>query len=296
MTINNLTGSRIKTRLRCAFSVFKSNFGVASCVLLFAHAFCVSAHDYWVEPEQYVLKNTSRTTPVTFHLHVGDEFRSEQERPLQLQRIIRFALFARGATKDLTVAATDGQLPMFDYMPDTGGTLLFAMERTPQRLELAADKFNSYLTEEGLSEILRLRASANQNNIAGRERYTRFIKMLMQVGPRRTPDYKRITGQRLEIIPQLNPYSIAQGASFPVKILFENRPLIGARVAAYHRNTTSKTTTIFAKTDSNGVARFKLNARGAWLVRLVHMRPCESCADADWESFWGACTFSVGKS
>ncbi len=251
-----------------------------------------SAHDYWLEPERFFLPavgvESSGITP--FHLYMGDGFKSEEERPLQLARTTRFALFVAGEETDLTIGLSDGQLPAFRFTPRRNGTHLFVMERTPQRLELAARQFNDYLREEGLTDVLRQRTSTRTDTQPGRERYTRYIKSLVQVGARHTDDYKRIAGQRLEIVPLRNPYQLKRGATLPVKILFDGQPLAGATVAAYNRTLQQPLT---ARTDSNGVARFKLTASGAWLVRLVYMRRCANCADADWESFWGACTFGV---
>lgn len=255
---------------------------------LIANASVVVAHDYWLEPELYVFPSSDYTSML--HLHMGDHFTSEQERPLQLARTIRFKLSASGVITDLTRGAEDGRLPIMQFKPQRTGTHLIFMERTPQILELAAGAFHSYLHEEGLDAIIAMRKASGTDMQAGRETYTRYIKTLLQVGSRYTDDYKKVTGQRLEIVPLRNPYLLKHGETLPLKILFEGRPLCGARVVAHNRD---QKLTLAAKTDKDGVARFPLSASGAWLVRLVHMRSCAGCADADWESFWGACTFAV---
>jgi uncharacterized GH25 family protein len=48
-----------------------------------------------------------------------------------------------------------------------------------------------------------------------------------------------------------------------------------------------------AMTDKDGMASFVLDRPGQWLIRLVHMRRCRDCADADWESFWAAYSFGL---
>jgi hypothetical protein len=47
-------------------------------------------------------------------------------------------------------------------------------------------------------------------------------------------------------------------------------------------------------TGVNGVATFKIDKPGLWIVRLVTMRRCaKDCGEADWESLWGALTFGA---
>ena len=51
-----------------------------------------------------------------------------------------------------------------------------------------------------------------------------------------------------------------------------------------------------ARTDARGIARFKLDRKGAWLVRLVHLLACPDpadCDDADWQSYWASYTFEL---
>lgn len=260
----------------------------ASIIILILCANSLSAHDYWLEPELFVFPDSGRSSAI--HLHMGSRFTSEQERPLQLARTSRFMLYVSGEAEDLTVGLEDGRLPIMQFTPQRDGTHLFAMERTRQRIELAAAEFNSYLREEGLEDTLSKRRTSGRLRSAGRERYTRYIKALVQVGELRTKDYARIVGQRLEIVPLRNPYQMKSGETLPVQILFDGKPLVASHVAAYNR---VNKISLAARTDKTGIARFRLHGSGAWLIRLVHMRACAECEDADWESFWGACTFAV---
>ncbi|CUS90151.1 hypothetical protein JGI16_11664 [Candidatus Kryptonium thompsonii] len=48
-----------------------------------------------------------------------------------------------------------------------------------------------------------------------------------------------------------------------------------------------------AKTNKNGIAKFKVKNSGFQLVRLVHLRRCENCDNVNWESFWGSFSFEI---
>lgn len=148
------------------------------------------------------------------------------------------------------------------------------------------------LREEGLDSIVALREQSGESQSEARERYSRYLKSLLQAGARHDETYKRELGFKLEIIPQTNPYELKIGDSLEVKVLFEGKPLPNAKVFADNREAGS-TRTQQTRTTAAGIATVKLDRSGFWLVRLVHMRRCAALAEADWESFWAAYTFGA---
>jgi uncharacterized GH25 family protein len=246
-------------------------------------------HDYWLLPDHFFLANKGQTA---LHLHVGESLKSEFEQPFQKDRTARFQLdFAKGK-KDLMSSARDGKKPWGPVAVRGAGTYLVSLERNPQFIKLAADKFTRYLTDEGLSGILEQRKQLGESKQAGRERYTRYLKCLLQAGDRRDSTHRRILGQKLEIVPRANPYRLKRNDPLRVRILFEGKPLAGVRVFA-HQRAGDQTHTQTAVTGKDGQASFKLDRAGSWLIRLVHMRRRADRTEADWDSFWGALTFAT---
>jgi uncharacterized GH25 family protein len=248
-----------------------------------------SGHDYWLQPDAFILPVGKK---VDVHLHVGDGFRSEEERPFQKGPTVRFQLLSGKDARDLTAGARDGAKPVARLTLAKPGNHLFVLERRPQKIKLEAKKFNEYLAEEGLDAVLAQRKRSGQDGREGRERYSRYVKALLQVGDARDDSYRREVGHRLEILPQANPYSLKAGDRLTVKVLFEKKPLAGARLFAHHR-AGGKVTTRTATTSRDGAAVVRLHAAGPWLIRLVHMRACSDDPEVDWESFWGAYTFAL---
>lgn len=247
------------------------------------------AHDYWLEPDAFFLPVGEE---VNVRLHVGDDFKSEAERPFQKKPTVKFQLLSAKETLDLAAAGKEDQKPVARVKAKAPGNYLIALERAPQKITLAADKFNAYLAEEGLDAILEQRRKAGEDKAEGRERYSRSIKCLLQAGDQRDDTYKQVLGQRLEIVPQANPYALKAGAELAVLVQFEGKLLAGARVFAHHRDG-EKVATQKLTTSKEGIAVVKLDKAGTWLVRLVHMRRCADDKEIDWESFWGALTFAV---
>ena len=249
----------------------------------------VLSHDYWFEPERLFV-SVGDSVPV--HLYVGEALKSDEERVLQKEKTPSFKMYSGGETLDLKASGTEGQTPAANVTVKSAGNYLIAMERSWSSITLDAKKFTEYLREEGLDSIIDLRAKSGEGNKEARERYSRYLKSLLQVGSRHDQTYKRELRFTLEIVPQTNPYELKLGAKLRVKVLFEGKPLTNAKVFADNREGGSARTQQ-ARTTSDGIASFKLDRSGFWLVRLVHMRRCPDPAEADWESFWAAYSFGA---
>lgn len=284
------------------------------------------ARDTWLEAD--LVGTVQRTEEKLLHLRAGTGFKPEEELPLQKERVERFDLLAdRTRRQDLLATAKEGQIPVAK-LPVEPGASLVVMTRREKSETLDAASFNRFLTEEGQEAVLAARARANQTGAEGRETITRCLKTLL---PGADPAsalpntlYKRSVGQKLEILLENNPGRLPANHWLAVKVLFDGKPLAGAKVFAYRRDAAGGagaasppagapapgngtvgpvgggpgTETLTAVTSAQGLVEFKLDQSGFWLVQVVHVR---AGAGADkkpgtepvWESFWGAYTFHV---
>ena len=259
------------------------------------------AHDYWLEPG---LPWAARGDEVTVHLWMGSLLKNDEERPLQKDRVARFDLFGdRSGRRDLLAQGREGQLPVSKARLESGSALV-VMDRSPRPITMEAARFNAYLTDDGAEAVLAARKEQGQADQPGREVYSRYLKSLIQERDPAavTPNtlYKRRVGQRLEILLENDPRRLKPDGSLTVKVLFEDRPLAGAKVFACRRAQTEgqPPVVLTAATDAKGLAAFKLDQPGLWLVRLVHVRPAappehRSENAPQWESSWAAYTFGA---
>jgi hypothetical protein len=259
-------------------------------LLLLATSFA-GGHDFWLQPGSFFPEVNK---PTEVHLHVGDHFTSEKERPFQKKATSTFRHLSAGDSIDLSAAASEGDRPVAKITPKKAGTHLIALERDRQLITLGAKKFSSYLAEEGLDGILEERRKLGESDKPGRERYWRSLKSLLRAGDKGDDTWKKALGQKLDIVPLIDPTGLKAGSFLEVRILLFGKPLAGATVSALNRSG-GKTVTLRAKSSSAGKVGFKLGKPGAWLVRLVHMRRAKNDKQADWESFWSALTFAIGS-
>jgi hypothetical protein len=77
--------------------------------------------------------------------------------------------------------------------------------------ELAADKFNQYLKEEGLDTILALRARRKETGVRAHELFSRCAKSLVFSGSSSEAQGDRSLGFTLELLAERDPYTISPG-------------------------------------------------------------------------------------
>jgi uncharacterized GH25 family protein len=171
------------------------------------------------------------------------------------------------------------------------GLLVIGYRSNPSAVELAAEKFNQYLREEGLEAIAALRASRNETGAGAHELFSRCAKSLVLSGTPSAAQNDRPLGFTLELVAERNPYALRANEDLPVRLMYENRPLAEVLVVAMNRLNPSEKLT--ARTDNAGRVRFRLRPGGMWLIKAVHMVPAAAGSHAEWASFWASLTFEL---
>ena len=244
-----------------------------------------AAHDFWIEPSTFHPAVGAR---VDVSLRVGQDFRGDPV-PRNPALIERFALVT-----DRVESLIDG-LPGTDPAGETAiptpglAWIVYRSGRSPVALE--ADKFEKYLTEEGLEKVSETRRARGESAKPGREVFSRSVKSLLLAGdvPGGAKGFDRAAGLTLEILLRADPRRAVPG-TLPVRLLSDGRPLAGALVTALHAPESARVT---ARTDVRGDASLVLPKKGVWLVKAVRMTPAPPGVDADWESVWTSLTFEV---
>ena len=258
--------------------------------VMFSGALCMpaSAHEFWVMPDTFV---TSPEAPLNLNLNVGQYFEGELV-PLSKQYVTQFHDFSVKGKVDLmrrVPAVSSGGMPL---SLSGAGTHLLAIDTHPNSVKLSADQFHYYLIDEGLEPILALRKASGTSEAPSRERYRRHIKTLISVDGKSDDTALQRTGQRLEIVPASDPAAGHAGQTLNFSLLFDDKPLAGALVKAWHKKD-GQTMLIRVRSDANGMTRVALPVAGTWMLSVVHMLPVKNDPDYDWESFWGNLTFQL---
>ena len=252
------------------------------CSLLFS----LFAHEYILLAYKYRLQ---KGDTLEMHLFVADGFNIQMERPLQISITKKFELISENGTTDLLAITKDETLPIINRKVDFDGLGLLHLERDYARITLPTEKFKAYLKEDHIENI-----SVNNSKKIQRERYTRYIKSLVQSGIKKQDTlYKMIVGQNFEIVLLQNPYLLHIGDILKAKILFNRTPLANKIITARNRIGSEPTVMQTSRTDAMGICSFRLSRKGEWFIHATHMIPCADKADSDWESFWASYSFGM---
>ena len=233
------------------------------------------AHDFWLEPSSYA---PAPGTRVSVRLRVGQQLHGDPM-PRDPQAIVRFA--ALGPNGESPIQGVPGVDPAGFLTPSVPGLYLLVYRSNHANVELAADKFEQYLKDEGLEPIIAARARKGQSAAAGKEIFSRCAKALLSVGsfgeaPKAS--YDRPLGLTLEIVPEANPTVLAVGQTLPLHLLYEGKPLADAKVTAIPAARPEEL--VSARTDAKGRVSLPLARGGMWLIKAVHMIPAPAAASS----------------
>ncbi|MEH6680743.1 MAG: DUF4198 domain-containing protein [Sediminicola sp.] len=246
----------------------------------------VLAHEYILIAYKFIVQEGEK---LELHLFVADGFNIELERPVQKSIIKKFELITADRKTNLLSTLKDGRLPILEMDVDFKGLGLIHMERDYARITLPSDEFKRYLLVDNIENI-QINDSTQQEQS---ERYTRYIKTLIQSDPKTNDEiYKTIVGHNFEIVLLQNPYESRQDDWIRAKVLFMGEPLKNKVITARNRKGNEPAIFQYSRTDENGECSFKLERTGDWFLHATHMIESPDRDDTDWESFWA--TFSFG--
>jgi len=247
--------------------------------LLTAALWCVPApaHDFWVEPSPF------RPLPgatVKVSLRVGQDFVGDPV-PYMSGAIDQF--FVRQDGEDRTISGSDGLEPAGFLRAAGNSTAVIAYSSAGSFVELPADRFEAYLKQYGLDDIIAERARRGESLEPGRERFYRYAKALL-TGAEPSPAVVKPIPFAYEIVPDEDP--TARFGVFRGHVLYDQQPLANALVEALFKDEPS--VRLSARSDAQGEFSLMLPQAGVWLIKSVHMERAGFFSDGDWESSWAS--------
>lgn len=243
------------------------------------------AHDMWIEPSSFTPRAGQL---VHVCLRVGHPAKGADPVARNPARIMRFSAVTLAGEEP--IPGLDGADPAGLLRPATDGLVTLAYRTNHAWSELPGDRFEAYLAEEGLSAVRELRRRHGQSAAPGRERYSRSLKALLDVGAGRE-GADRPLGLDLELVAGSNPYRLQPGEALTVVVLYRGKPLAGALVDAFPLDGASPD--ICAVSGEDGRVELRLPASGGWAVATTHMVEAPAGSGADWESLWASLTFAI---
>lgn len=264
---------------------------VVAVGLLLVSAAIASAHDMFIKPNTFFV---AENTNVLVRIVNGTFTKSENSIDRNRVQDVSVVSPAGRAQLDTSVWTVAGDTSTFEINTTTSGTYVLGASTRPNVIELAAKDFNLYLKDDGIPDALADRRRNGELNRPAKERYSKHVKALLQVGQSRSEHFATELGYPAELVPLSNPYSIQPGSVLRVRTLVDGKPaarqfvLYGGRTA-----TGARIEQRSLRSDSTGVARIPLRTRGTWYVKFINMTKIAGDPAADYESKWATLTFQV---
>ena len=261
---------------------------LAVVLTLLSASITASAHDLFLKLDSYFLipNSTASVRLMNGTFGTSDGVVSRE----RFQAISLHGPSADGKPPPTITWRDEAKTTVMEFQTGDPGTYVVGVSTKPREIELKAADFNDYLSHDGIPDTLTARRRDKELNNNVKERYSKHVKALFQVGDKLSDEYKRTLGYPAEITPLQNPYALKTGQTLKVLCTLNGKPVpnqfvMTGRQGSYYtfgRNT---------RTDANGVARIKLSG-GTWFVKFIHMTKLNDPA-LDYESKWASLTFEV---
>jgi len=255
---------------------------------LLALATVLWAHDLFLKLDSYFLEpNAAVRVPVlngTFAM---------SENGVARNRIAAITLISPEgrATLDTNAWSVKGDTSYVAIRVGSAGTYVLGASVRPNTLSMTAADFNAYLEEDGITDMLETRRRKGELERPARERYSKHVKAIFQVGDRVSDGYGAVLGYPAEIVPLANPYGLKAGDALAVRCLVDGKP-VQVTVLAGAEGASGPTAQRSVRSGADGVARVRVDGPGRWYVKFVHMAEVSE-AELDYESKWATLTFEV---
>ena len=251
------------------------------------------AHEFWLHPDKFIYQPGDL---INIKFLVGENYEgvnwSGNNKSIQ-----SLELHFSNVTDDLAEHISDSTGDSLQFAIYEEGTYMLSYNSVNKFIELDPAKFLDYLKEDGLQNAIDYRIAHNESDSVGREYYQRSVKTIFQVGKKTTSLYKKETSLPLDIIPLKNPYDLKDTSAIPfmtVKVLFQKKLLSNHRILVWHR-LNGQTLKSEYTTDEKGQINFPMSNDGRWMISTVKMERFTEDPNAQWQSYWGSCTWGYEK-
>ncbi len=99
----------------------------------------------------------------------------------------------------------EGTVAILDFKTGAPGTYLVGISTAANMIELTAEEFDDYLKHDGVLDVLEARQQEGDLDKSVRERYSKHVKTILQVGDAVTDSHSVRLGYPIEIVPLANP-------------------------------------------------------------------------------------------
>jgi len=172
------------------------------------------------------------------------------------------------------------------------GLTLISMVTKPASNEMSRSKFLRSLDADDPDNIAD--KVKNSNQLFYKERYTYYMKTLVQVGEPGGKAFDKPLNDDYEIILKDNPYKFNYGDDISAQVNFKGKPLAAAIIMLYVKTAGGNVYPQKLSSDNTGMIYFKLSREGVYILSSRHSAQIKD-KDADFESWHTSYVFAFSS-
>ena len=268
----------------------RRSLGIAMAALALG-ATLLYAHDLFIKLDTYFLQPNGAVT-----IRILNGTFAQSENWITRNRIGDISLLSAAGRLHLDTTrwspTPDSLTSLLRLEVGEAGTYVVGVSTAPSEIALSGEEFNEYLRLDGIPDVLAARTKIGELGDSARERYSKHVKAVVQVGDRRTAGFDVPLGYPAEIVPITNPYVLRVGGELRVRCLVDGKPVVNQLVIAGGEGAGGAFEERSARSDASGVATFRIDQPGKWYVKFINMVNV-TYDDLDYESKWATLTFGV---
>lgn len=188
-------------------------------ILLFG-AMC--SHDMFLKTNIYFLQKGEE---FTIRLFNGTYEKSENV--IDRNRMLDVSLVGNGKRRTIDTIQwyEKNKETLLPLTAEEEGTFLLGVSTKARNIEMNGEDFNKYLEHDGVLDLLEKRKKENKLSYAAVEKYSKHVKIIYQVGDKKTEDWNTVLNYPIEFVPLENPYDLHPGHTLKVKLLRNGNPV-----------------------------------------------------------------------
>ncbi len=244
--------------------------------LVFMCASCAMAHDFWANA-------SVKDGIINADIGYGHDFPTPE--PIPEERVKIFAPMQLVTDKETVTLEQSGENYAYKgKFPYEKGTFLVVGTYKPTFWSKGPDGWKMVPRDEYKDSTYAQEAAM-------------YSKLILNVGGAEDDEMaKKAVGQRLEIIPQVNPAKVKAGGKFPVQVVSDGQPLKNAQLTAVFAGFNEKDVyhkAFMGKTDANGMINIIPLKAGYWFAQVSHKIVNEDKTKADEVELLSGLTFNI---
>ena len=257
-------------------------------IILASAGFIAHAQNYYLIPEKFFLQKGDK---LDMHIIATDDFTKQTDVKFQQSNTQSVFMYEGKKKLDLNGVVT-GADSAVSYPIKEDGLTLISMTTKPLANEMSRSKFLRSLDADDPDNIAD--KVKNSNQLFYKERYTYYMKTLVQVGDPGGKAFDKPLNDDYEIILKENPYKFNYGDDISAQINFKGKPLAAATVMLYVKTAGGNVYPQKLSSDNTGMIYFKLSREGVYLLTSRHSAQIKD-KDADFESWRTSYVFAFSS-